>query len=73
MRVKVSNGWVKIAKLPRSNKLIKIIKRKREQKMIIKCPSCAAQFDIDKSLKGEAVNCPDCGKAFVAGKKTDLF
>lgn len=37
--------------------------------MIIKCPSCAAQFDIDKSLKGEAVNCPDCGKAFVAGKK----
>ena len=37
--------------------------------MIIKCPSCAAQFEIDKSLKGEAVYCPDCGKAFVAGKK----
>lgn len=37
--------------------------------MITKCPSCAAQFEIDKSLKGEAVNCPDCGKAFVAGKK----
>lgn len=37
--------------------------------MITKCPFCAAQFDIDKSLKGEAVNCPDCGKAFVAGKK----
>jgi len=25
------------------------------------CPECAAEFELDDVIKGEIVDCPDCG------------
>ena len=32
----------------------------------VECPHCAAGFNLDSSLAGEAVACPECGEVFTA-------
>ena len=32
----------------------------------VECPHCAADFNLDSALAGEAVACPECGEVFTA-------
>ena len=34
--------------------------------MIIECPHCRQQFEVDQQLSGQHVNCPNCQKEFEA-------
>ena len=34
--------------------------------MIIECPHCCQQFEVDNQISGQQINCPNCQKAFAA-------
>jgi predicted Zn finger-like uncharacterized protein len=40
--------------------------------MLISCPNCGEQYDVDNSFEGQKVECGKCGKKFFICKKNEI-